>query len=197
MDDSPGINKARRNLIVASVAVGTIETVAAAVPFAASMLPSDRAKALGAPVEADIGALKPGELRIVEWRGKPVFLLRRTPEMLEGIKKGEDRLADPESDVPQQPHNAKNAFRSIKEEFVVLEGVCTHLGCTPHFKGPDAKAEMGADWLGGFYCPCHGSRFDLAGRVYKGVPAPTNLIVPPYAYLSETKVLIGEERKEA
>jgi ubiquinol-cytochrome c reductase iron-sulfur subunit len=197
MSDSQDINESRRQLIVASATAGGAATVIAALPFAATMLPSERAKALGAPVEADISALQPGELQIMEWRGKPVWILRRTKEMLEGIKKSAANVADPGSDVNLQPAYAKNEFRSIKDEYAVLEGVCSHLGCSPQYKGPDAKADMGADWNGGFYCPCHGSKFDLAGRVYKGVPAPVNLSVPPYTYLSETKILIGEDKKGA
>ena len=197
MSDSPDVNESRRNIVVASATIGGAAAVGAAIPFAASMLPSERAKALGAPVEADISALQPGELQIMEWRGKPVWILRRTKEMLEGIKKSDGIVADPLSEVTLQPDYAKNEFRSIKEEFVVLEGVCSHLGCSPQFKGADAKADMGADWNGGFYCPCHGSKFDLAGRVFKGVPAPVNLTVPPYAYLSDTRIIIGDDNKGA
>ena len=197
MSDSQDVNASRRNLIVASATAGGAAAVGVAVPFAASMFPSERAKALGAPVEADISGLQPGELRIMEWRGKPVWILRRTKEMLDGIKRSAVNVSDPNSDVPLQPAYAKNEFRSIKQEVVVLEGVCSHLGCSPQFKSAESKAEMGPDWNGGFYCPCHGSKFDLAGRVYKGVPAPVNLTVPPYAFLSETKILIGEDRKGA
>jgi len=194
---SDQINNGRRKVIVITAAAGACAGVAAALPFAASMLPSERAKALGAPVEADVSALAPGEMQILEWRGKPVWIVRRTPEMLAGIKKSEANLADPKSEVPQQPNYAQNEFRSIKEEYAVLVGVCTHLGCSPQLKSVDAQAEMGADWSGGFYCPCHGSKFDLAGRVYKGAPAPTNLEVPPYTYLSDTKILIGDDTKGA
>lgn len=197
MSDSQDINASRRNLILASATAAGAATVVAALPFAASMLPSERAKAMGAPVEADISALQAGEMQIIEWRGKPVWILRRTKEMLDSIKKNAANVADPASEVDLQPSYAKNEFRSIKEEFVVLEGVCSHLGCSPQYKGADAKADMGTDWNGGFYCPCHGSKFDLAGRVYKGVPAPVNLSVPPYTYLSETKILIGEDKKGA
>ena len=165
--------------------------------FAATMLPSERAKALGAPVEADIGALAPGEMQVVEWRGKPVWIIRRTKEMLDSITKGDGIVADPQSKVPQQPEYAKNAFRAIKDEYAVLVGVCTHLGCSPQLKPGEAKAEMGADWNGGFYCPCHGSKFDFAGRVYKGAPAPINLEVPKYAFLSDTRIVIGEDTKGA
>ena len=197
MSDTPEVNRARRNIIIASACAGGAAAVASAVPFAASMLPSERAKAAGAPVEADISKLAPGEMQIVEWRGKPVWIVRRTKEMLEGIKKDDSIVADPRSEVAQQPEYARNEYRSIKEEFVVLEGVCTHLGCSPQFKSLEAKAEMGADWAGGFYCPCHGSKFDFAGRVFKGVPAPINLRVPPHAYLSESTIVIGEDKKGA
>jgi len=194
---SDQINSGRRKVVVITAAAGACAGLTAALPFAASMLPSERAKALGAPVEADVSALAPGEMQILEWRGKPVWIVRRTPEMLAGIKKSEANLADPKSQVPQQPDYAKNEFRSIKDEYAVLVGVCTHLGCSPQLKSVDAQAEMGADWSGGFYCPCHGSKFDLAGRVYKGAPAPINLQVPPYTYLSDTKILIGDDTKGA
>ena len=196
MSDTPE-DPARRTLLAATVAVGGVATVGAAIPFVASMLPSERAKALGAPVEADIATLKPGELQILEWRGKPVWILRRTPEMLESIKKTDDKVADPKSEVLLQPDYAKNEYRSIKPDVAVLVGVCSHLGCSPQYKGVEARGEMGADWAGGFYCPCHGSKFDLAGRVYKGVPAPVNLTVPPYSYLPDGRILIGDEKKVA
>jgi len=191
------VDSGRRTWIAITCGAGAIGGAAVAVPFVSTFTPSERAKALGAPVEADIGAMQPGELQVLEWRGKPVWILRRSKEMLEGIKKSASNVADPKSEVDLQPEYARNEFRSRKEEFVVLEGVCSHLGCSPQFKGVDAKGEMGADWNGGFYCPCHGSKFDLAGRVYKGVPAPVNLKVPPYQYLSDTKIVIGEDKKEA
>ena len=193
MSDSP-VDKTRRNLVVATATVGGIAAVGAAVPFVASMTPSERAKALGAPVEADISALKPGEMQIIEWRGKPVWILRRTPEMLESIKKSDARVSDPGSEVPLQPEYAKNETRSIRPDYAVLVGVCSHLGCSPQYKGLEAKAEMGTDWEGGFYCPCHGSKFDFAGRVYKGVPAPVNLTVPPYEFVSDDRLVIGEDK---
>ena len=197
MSESEEVNASRRNLIVASATAGGVAAVGVAVPFATSMFPSERAKAMGAPIEVDISTLVPGELQVREWRGKPVWILRRTKEMLEGIKKSDSSVADPMSEVPLQPEYAKNQYRSIKEEIAVLEGVCSHLGCSPQFKGLDAKGDMGADWNGGFYCPCHGSKFDLAGRVFKGVPAPVNLSVPPYTYVSDSKLLIGEDKKGA
>ncbi len=191
------IDSTRRNLIVATAAVGGGASAAAAIPFAWSWWPSERAKAAGAPVEADISNLAPGEMQIIEWRGKPVWIVRRTKEMLDSVRKSDDKVTDPKSDELLQPAYAKNANRSIKPEIMVLVGICSHLGCSPQTKGADAKAEMGADWVGGFLCPCHGSKFDLAGRVYKGAPAPVNLEVPPHTYLSDTKLLIGDDKKGA
>jgi ubiquinol-cytochrome c reductase iron-sulfur subunit len=191
------LDRSKRGFLVATSVVGGVAGVGAAAPFVASMFPSERAKALGAPVEVDIAKLAPGELVRVEWRGKPVWILRRTKEMLESIKQSDERVADPKLKVDQQPDYAKNEGRSIKPEILVLEGVCTHLGCSPQFKPKEASSEMGADWPGGFYCPCHGSKFDLAGRVYKGVPAPTNLKVPPYMYVADSTIVIGEDKKGA
>lgn len=197
MSDNKQPDKTRRNLIVATSVVGGAATVGAAVPFVASWFPSERAKSAGAPIEIDISKLSPGELGVYEWRGKPVWVLKRTKEMLEGIERVDGNVADPKSEATQQPDYARNEFRSIKPEVMVMVGVCTHLGCSPKERGADAKAEMGSDWEGGFYCPCHGSKFDLAGRVYKGSPAPTNLEVPPHTYLSATTILIGEDKKGA
>ena len=191
------IDNTRRNLIVATTAVAGAAGAGVAIPFAWSWWPSERAKAAGAPVTADISNLSPGEMQVVEWRGKPVWIIRRTKEMLDAVKKADDRVTDPNSEVPLQPDYAKNGYRSIKHEFMVLVGICSHLGCSPQSKGADAKAEMGADWAGGFLCPCHGSKFALAGRVYKGAPAPVNMDVPPHMYLSEGTILIGEDRKGA
>jgi ubiquinol-cytochrome c reductase iron-sulfur subunit len=196
MSNPSDVNRGRRRLVVLTAAAGGACGVAAALPFAATMLPSERAKALGAPVEADIGKLAPGEMQIVEWRGKPVWIVRRTKEMLDGIRKDDGIVSDPKSEVPLQPEYARNEFRSIKDEYAVLVGVCSHLGCSPQFKESAAKTEMGADWNGGFYCPCHGSKFDFAGRVYKGVPAPVNLTVPPHTFLSDTRIMIGDDKKE-
>lgn len=186
----------RRNLVFATAAVGGVATVTAAVPFLASMAPSERAKAAGAPVEADIGKLAPGEMMRVEWRGKPVWIVRRTKEMLDALKKIADQISDPESKRPNQPEYAKNEARSIKPEYLVVVGICTHLGCSPTDKFKEG-AESGIDpnWPGGFLCPCHGSTFDLAGRVYKNKPAPDNLEVPPHYYMSDTRILIGEDKK--
>ena len=191
------IDNTRRNLIVATTAVAGAAGAGIAIPFAWSFWPSERAKAAGAPVEADISNLAPGELQVVEWRGKPVWIMRRTKEMLDAVKKSDDKVTDPRSEVPLQPEYAKNEYRSIKPEILVLVGICSHLGCSPQQKTSEAKGEMGADWAGGFLCPCHGSKFDLAGRVYKGAPAPVNLDVPPHAYLSETRLLIGDDKKGA
>ena len=191
------IDNTRRNLIVATTAVAGAAGAGVAIPFAWSWWPSERAKAAGGPVEADISNLAPGELAVVEWRGKPVWIMRRTKEMLEAVRKADDKVTDPKSDVPLQPEYAKNENRSIKPEFLVLVGICTHLGCSPQSKPAEAKGEMGADWAGGFLCACHGSKFDLAGRVYKGAPAPVNLEVPPHTYLSDGTILIGEDKKGA
>lgn len=184
-------------LATATSVVGGVAAAAAAVPFAGSMFPSERAKAAGAPVEADISKLAPGEMQVVEWRGKPVWIVNRTKEMLESIKKSDATVSDPKSAVPLQPEYAKNEYRSIKPEIVVLEGVCSHLGCSPQFKSADAKGDMGMDWNGGFYCPCHGSKFDFAGRVFAGSPAPVNLKVPPYKFVGDGKIIIGDDSKGA
>lgn len=197
MNDQVKVDKTRRNLVVATSLAGGAATVGAAVPFVASMLPSERAKAAGAPVEVDISRLAPGELGVYEWRGKPVWVLRRTEQMLASLEAARDQLSDPASEASQQPKYAENAHRSAKPAIMVMEGVCTHLGCSPQLKAADAKGEMGGDWVGGFYCPCHGSKFDMAGRVYRGAPAPTNLPVPPYTFLSDSTLLIGEDKKGA
>jgi ubiquinol-cytochrome c reductase iron-sulfur subunit len=196
MNDREKVDKTRRSLVVATSVVGGAATVGAAVPFVASMLPSERAKAAGAPVEAEIAVLQPGELRVFEWRGKPVWVLHRTKEMLESLKAVDPKLTDPQSKHSEQPKYARNEYRSLKPEYMVMEGVCTHLGCSPQLKPADAKAEMGSDWVGGFYCPCHGSKFDYAGRVYRGSPAPTNLVVPPYTFASDLALVIGEDQEK-
>jgi ubiquinol-cytochrome c reductase iron-sulfur subunit len=196
MNDQAKPNKKRRRLVVATSVVGGAAGVAAAIPFVASMLPSERAKAAGAPVEVDISRLAPGEVGIFEWRGRPVWVIRRTKDMLESLKAVVPNLTDPESRASQQPRYAENEYRAAKPEIMVMEGVCTHLGCSPQAKPADAKAEMGGDWVGGFYCPCHGSKFDYAGRVFRGAPAPTNLRVPPYTFLSDTTLLIGEDKEK-
>jgi ubiquinol-cytochrome c reductase iron-sulfur subunit len=186
----------RRFLITATSVAGGIASAAWATPFILSMMPSERAKAAGAPVEVDISKLEPGMLLLVEWRGKVVWVLSRTPEMLASLTKLDSKLTDPNSEKDQQPEYAQNPTRSIRPEILVTTGVCTHLGCSPVFRKEIAPADLGPDWLGGFFCPCHGSKFDLAGRVYKNVPAPTNLLVPPHTYLSENVLLIGLDSKE-
>ena len=188
----------RRQLIVATSVAGAAAGLGVAIPLLSSMMPSERAKAAGAPVEADISRLAPGEMMTVEWRGKPVWIVRRTPEMLASLKQAEPNLVDPESTEPQQPAYATNEHRSLKPEYMVVIGICTHLGCSPteKFQHGDAQG-MQADWPGGFFCPCHGSLFDLAGRVYKNMPAPTNLEIPPHQYLTEGKLVIGEDTQPA
>jgi len=185
----------RRFLVTATSVVGGVGVVAAAVPFVMSFWPSERAKAAGAPVEVDISKLEPGQKINVEWRGKVTWIVNRTPEMLANLPKLDARLADPKSEVDHQPAYCKNATRSIKAENWIAIGICTHLGCSPTFRPEIAPADLGADWLGGFFCPCHQSKFDLAGRVFKGVPAPTNLVVPPHRYVSDTRIVIGEDQK--
>jgi ubiquinol-cytochrome c reductase iron-sulfur subunit len=191
---------ARRNWVMITCGVGAVGGVATAVPFVASFAPSERAKAAGAPVEADVSGLKPGEKMVVEWRGKPVWILRRTPEQLASLKKTDAMVADPQSQRTQYPTPtyAKNEWRSIKPEYFIAVGICSHLGCSPSDKFvPGAQPSLPDDWPGGFLCPCHGSTFDLAGRVFKNKPAPDNLEVPPHMYLSDSKLLIGEDNKKA
>ena len=196
MSCEDNVDCGRRRLLVATAAAGGVAGVAAAVPFVSSMLPSERAKAAGAPVEVDISKLAPGQMMTVEWRGKPVWIINRTKEMLDGLAKIADQLADPKSDKKMQPAYAKNDTRSIKPEILVAVGICTHLGCSPTDKfKTGADSGIDPNWPGGFICPCHGSTFDLAGRVYKSKPAPDNLEVPPHMYLGETKLVIGEEKK--
>ena len=188
----------RKFLIAATTAVGGVAAAGVAVPLVMSMLPSARAKAAGAPVEVDISKVEPGMLLTVEWRGKPVWIVNRTKEMLDLLAKHDDQLSDPKSEQPQQPDYCKNATRSIKPEYLVAVGICTHLGCSPSEKLKlGSESGLGADWPGGFFCPCHGSRFDLAARVYKNVPAPINLVIPPHQYLSDAKLLIGVDAKGA
>lgn len=190
----------RRNLLIATAAVGGAAGAAVVVPFVQSMLPSERAKAAGAPIEADISKLQPGQMMVVEWRGKPVWIINRTKEMIESLKTTESKVTDPKSEKPMQPDYCKNETRSIKPEIMVAVGICTHLGCSPTDKfKTGAESGVEADWPGGFLCPCHGSTFDLAGRVYKSKPAPDNLEVPPHKYLSDTMIVIGigQDGKEA
>lgn len=188
----------RRRLLVATSVAGGVAGVAAAIPFVSTFAPSERAKSAGAPVEVDISKLSPGQMMTVEWRGKPVWIIHRTKEMLDGLAKNTEKISDPSSSRPMQPEYAKNEFRSIKPEFLVAIGICTHLGCSPSEKfKPGAESGIDAEWQGGFLCPCHGSTFDLAGRVFKNKPAPDNLEIPPHVYLSEAKILIGEDKKGA
>ncbi|MCG6898573.1 MAG: ubiquinol-cytochrome c reductase iron-sulfur subunit [Gammaproteobacteria bacterium] len=187
----------RRFLTAATSVVGAVGVGFALVPFISSMQPSAKARAAGAPVRADISKLEPGQMIRVKWRGKPVWLVKRTDDMLEELPKLDSELRDPASEQPQQPPYAQNEYRSIKPEILVTVGICTHLGCSPTYRPDMGAADLGADWPGGFFCPCHGSRFDLAGRVFKGVPAPLNLEVPPHRYLSDNEVLIGEDEGAA
>jgi ubiquinol-cytochrome c reductase iron-sulfur subunit len=190
----------RRRLIVATATVGGVAGIAAAVPFVASFLPSERARSAGAPVEVDISKLAPGQMMTVEWRGKPVWIINRTKEMLDSLKKTDDKVSDPKSGKQMQPEYCQNETRSIKPEILVAVGICTHLGCSPTEKFKNgAESGIYADWPGGFLCPCHGSTFDLAGRVYKGKPAPDNLEIPAHKYLGDTKIVIGigQDGKEA
>ena len=183
----------RRFLTAATTVVGAVGVGFALVPFVSSMQPSAKARAAGAPVRADISKLEPGQMIRVKWRGKPVWLVKRTDEMLESLTTLVPELRDPDSVEPMQPEYAQNEFRSIRPEILVTVGICTHLGCSPTYRPDVGAADLGADWLGGFFCPCHGSTFDLAGRVYKGVPAPLNLEVPPHRYLSDNELVIGED----
>ena len=183
----------RRFLTAATTVVGAVGTGFLLVPFISSMQPSAKARAAGAPVRADISKLEPGQMIRVKWRGKPVWVVKRTDEMLATLPTLSDALRDPDSAMPQQPEYARNEHRSIKPEILILVGICTHLGCSPTYRPDVAPADLGPDWKGGFFCPCHGSRFDIAGRVYAGVPAPTNLPVPPHRYLSDDEIMIGED----
>lgn len=185
--------KKRRMLTAATSVVGAVGAGYVVYPFLASWAPSEKAKAAGAPVEADISKLEPGQLMRVKWRGKPVWIVRRTEKNIADLAKLDDRLVDPTSEMPQQPEYCKNPTRSRKPEFLVAVGICTHLGCSPTFRPDLTPADLGPEWLGGFFCPCHGSRFDLAGRVFSGVPAPTNLVIPPYQFLSDTRILVGDD----
>ncbi len=196
------IDKGRRQLLTAATTLtGAVGVAFAAVPFLASWKPSARAKALGAPVEIDISKLEPGAMLKIEWRGKPVLVVRRTTEMIGRIGAHDDLLADPQSNASRQPEYARNPERAIRPEYLVMLGVCTHLGCLPQNRfepGASADGVLTATWPGGFFCPCHGSKFDLAGRVFAGVPAPTNLEIPPYSFAGDTHVVIGlDPAKEA
>jgi ubiquinol-cytochrome c reductase iron-sulfur subunit len=197
--NAPVIDSGKRTWIIASGCAGVVGAGFAAVPFVSSFEPSERARAAGAPVEADIGSLQPGEKMTVEWRGKPVWILRRTPAQLAELSKNDGLLADPMSkrtNFSTTPPALQNDQRAIKPEYLVVIGICTHLGCSPGDKfTPGPQPSLPADWAGGFLCPCHGSTFDMSGRVFKDKPAPDNLEVPPYTYLTATRILIGEDKK--
>ena len=197
--DGNAVDQGRRTWVAMTAGVGALGTVAVAVPFVASIMPSERAKAAGAAVEADIGALQPGEKMTIEWRGKPVWIVRRTKEQLATLVKLDPELADPQSKRNPSdltPEYARNEYRSIKSEYFVAVGICSHLGCSPSEKfAVGAQPSLPDDWQGGFLCPCHGSTFDMAGRVFKNKPAPDNLEVPPHMYLTDSRLLIGEDKK--
>ncbi len=185
--------KKRHFLTAATSVVGAVGAGFVVYPFLAAWAPSEKAKAAGAPVEADISKLEPGQMMIAKWRGKPVWIIRRTEQNLKDLPGMAERLADANSDIPQQPDYCKNENRSIKPEYLVAVGICTHLGCSPTYRPEMAPQDLGPNWKGGFFCPCHGSRFDLAGRVYAGVPAPTNLVIPKHYFISDTRIMIGED----
>lgn len=192
--DKPDTNGRRRFLTWATAGMSAVGAGAMVVPFGWSLAPSERAKAAGAPVEVDISKIEEGQQITVEWRGKPVWIIKRPQAVMDALASLDSLLADPASDVPQQADYAKNPARSRDgSNIAVLVGICTHLGCSPQYRPELAPADLGADWKGGYFCACHGSKFDLAGRVYKGVPAPTNLPVPPHKYLSENVILVGED----
>ncbi len=185
-------DQTRRQLLAITTGLGLAGTAVASIPFVLSMQPSARARALGAPVEVDISKLEAGQRLVFKWRGKPVWIVNRTKKMLDTLPGMAGKLVDPSSDASEQPSYAQNEWRSIKPDILVLVGICTHLGCSPLAKFVEGAASgLGRDWPGGFFCPCHGSFFDLAGRVYKNVPAPSNLVVPPHAYLSDTRIIVG------
>jgi len=196
---SDGVNSGRRKFLTAATsAVGVAGAVGIAVPFVGSWNPSEKAKAAGAPVKADIGKLEPGQMVVVEWRGKPVYVLHRTPEQIEGLATLNDQLKDPDSAISDQPAYIEGDARSLRPEILVIEGLCTHLGCAPKFRPEVGAADLGGDdWIGGFFCPCHGSKFDLSGRVYSGVPASTNLVVPPYSFETDSVLVIGVDAEAA
>ena len=190
-NEKPIDEQRRRFLLTGACALGGFGAVCALTPFVSSWMPSAKALAAGAPVRVDLSQIEPGQQVTVEWRGKPVWIIRRSPEMLAQLNTHDSDLRDPDSHVAQQPVYAQNKFRSIKPEYLVLIGICTHLGCSPKYK--PYEHDLGPDWPGGFYCPCHGSRFDLSGRVFKSMPAPINLQVPPYRFISDHMIVIGED----
>lgn len=193
--DNKEINQGRRRfLTLATAGAGAVAAAGVATPLLASWMPSEKAKAAGAAVEVDISKIEAGQLMTAEWRGKPIFVVNRTAEMLKDLPTIDGDLTDPASEAEQQPEYCKNPTRSIKPEIWVSIGICTHLGCSPTFRPDVGAADLGGgSWKGGFFCPCHGSKFDLAGRVFKGVPAPSNLVIPPYKYINDTTILVGED----
>ena len=191
--DNKEINQGRRRfLTLATAGAGGLAAAGVAAPLVASFFPSEKAKAAGAAVEIDISKIESGQMLTAEWRGKPIWVVNRTEQQLKDLPTLDGNLVDPKSETEQQPANCQNDVRSIKPQIWVAVGICTHLGCSPTYRPDLAPADLGADWKGGFFCPCHGSKFDMAGRVYKGVPAPTNLVIPPYKYLNDTTILVGE-----
>ncbi|MDY7218299.1 ubiquinol-cytochrome c reductase iron-sulfur subunit [Denitrificimonas sp. JX-1] len=193
-----GVNSGRRRFLVAATSVvGAVGAAGAAIPFLGSWAPSAKAKAAGAPVRVNISKVGPGEQVVVEWRGQPVFVVHRTPEIMEGLKKIEAKLSDPQSEASEQPAYVNPKERSIKPEVLIVLGVCTHLGCSPTFRPEVAPVDLGPEWVGGYFCACHGSRYDLAGRVYKAQPAPLNLPVPPHSYETDDVVIIGIDEETA
>jgi ubiquinol-cytochrome c reductase iron-sulfur subunit len=193
MSDSNKPSNRRKFLTNLTQVMGGVGGIFAVIPFLSTMSPSEKAKSAGAPIEIDISNLRPGAYKVVEWRGKPVWVVRRTPEMIENTLEENDILSDSRSLEDHQPSYTKNKYRSINPEYLVLLGVCTHLGCSPLYKPNSKSAELGLDWKGGFFCPCHGSKFDLSGRVHSGMPAPYNLEVPPYYFASKDKIVIGKD----
>ena len=192
--DNHEINQGRRRFLVLTTAgAGGLAAAGVAAPFVASWFPSEKAKAAGAPVEIDVSKLEAGQILTAEWQGKPIWVVNRTDQQIKDLKGLDGVLTDPNSEVNHQPEDCKNETRSIKPNVLVAIGICTHLGCSPTYRPDIAPADLGAEWKGGFFCPCHGSKFDIAGRVYAGAPAPTNLVVPPHKYLSDTTILVGDE----
>ena len=193
MQDGEIDRQRRRFLTTAATVVGGVGVAATSIPFISTMTPSAKTKAIGAPVEVDVGELQPGQMMRVKWQGKPVWILRRNEKTLSDLELLDSAVRDPDSKIEQQPPYAKNAHRSINPEYLIVVGICTHLGCSPNYFSATDQHNLGSDWKGGFFCPCHGSRFDLAGRVFKGVPAPTNLVVPPHKFVGSMHIIIGED----
>jgi ubiquinol-cytochrome c reductase iron-sulfur subunit len=189
--------KRRRFLTTAATVVGGAGVIATAIPFVANLSPSAKTRAIGAPIEVDISDLQPEQRKIVKWQGKPVWILRRDKKTINELETLDNELKDPKSDDSIQPEYAKNEYRSVKPEYLVVIGICTHLGCSPNYFPMGEQQDLGPDWKGGFWCPCHGSRFDMAGRVFDGVPAPTNLVIPPYKFISASVIRIGDDSGES